>query len=111
MWTLGSSQDPLILTPFVEQGEIELGRMLSRVAQPLPGLQGHEMVRSYSGFFKVNQTVDKNIFFWFFPALVSCQLSLYTETAFRPLLSLETQFMRTSSFSFLGGSSGAKLPF
>ncbi|KAI5704821.1 hypothetical protein M8J76_014031 [Diaphorina citri] len=57
---------PLILTDYIERGELVKAKNLSKVN--LPGLN----ITSYSGFFRVNSTVDKNhssaLFFWFFPA-------------------------------------------
>ncbi|KFM61846.1 putative serine carboxypeptidase CPVL, partial [Stegodyphus mimosarum] len=58
--------EPLILTPFIESGDIELARNLSQT-KPLPGCNLHLL--SYSGFFTVRKEYDSNIFFWFFPAL------------------------------------------
>ena len=57
----------LILTPYIESGNIEEARNLSRVSGgPFP-----EDIPSYSGFFTVNETYDSNLFFWFFPSEVS----------------------------------------
>lgn len=56
---------PLFLTPYIESGQLEEGRSLSKVVG-LPDLQ----LKSYSGFLTVNKTYDSNMFFWFFPALV-----------------------------------------
>ena len=57
----------LILTPYIEDGNIEEARRLSAVSGgPFP-----EDIPSYSGFFTVNAQYDSNLFFWFFPAEVS----------------------------------------
>eukprot|EP00062_Callorhinchus_milii_P015095 gi/632964986/ref/XP_007898667.1/ PREDICTED: probable serine carboxypeptidase CPVL [Callorhinchus milii] len=54
---------PLMLTPYLEAGEIEKARELSLVG-PLEG----PVVKSYSGYLTVNKTCNSNLFFWFFPA-------------------------------------------
>ncbi|KAL3831848.1 hypothetical protein ACJMK2_023547 [Sinanodonta woodiana] len=54
---------PLFLTPYIESGQIEKARQLSRV-----GPLGEVNLESYSGFFTVNKTYNSNMFFWFFPA-------------------------------------------
>jgi hypothetical protein len=57
----------LILTPYIEAGNIEEARTLSNVSGgPFP-----DDIPSYSGFFTVNKQYDSNLFFWFFPAEVS----------------------------------------
>jgi len=57
----------LILTPYIEQGNIEEARNLSAVrGEPIP-----DDIPSYSGFFTVNENYNSNLFFWFFPAEVS----------------------------------------
>jgi hypothetical protein len=60
-----SPGDPLFLTPLIEQGQIDLAKNLSRVG-PIKGTN----LPSYSGYFTVNKTIQSNLFFWFFPALV-----------------------------------------
>jgi vitellogenic carboxypeptidase-like protein len=54
---------PLFLTPYIESGQIEQAKNLSRV-----NLQPDYSYPSYSGYFTVNKTLESNIFFWFFPA-------------------------------------------
>ncbi|XP_036897128.1 probable serine carboxypeptidase CPVL [Sturnira hondurensis] len=54
---------PLVLTPYIEAGNVTEGRRLSTVAP----FQGLNMV-SYCGFLTVNKTYNSNLFFWFFPA-------------------------------------------
>lgn len=58
--------EPLILTDYIEQNQLDKAKNLSEVK--LLGIN----VTSYAGFFRVNSTVDKNhssaLFFWFFPA-------------------------------------------
>ena len=58
---------PLFLTPYIESGKIEEARKLSRVG-PLPNAPN---ITSYSGLLTVNKKYNSNMFFWFFPALVS----------------------------------------
>lgn len=58
---------PLFLTPYIDKGDVETGRSLSIVG-PMPNAP---TVKSYSGFFTVSKEYNSNIFFWFFPALVS----------------------------------------
>ena len=55
--------EPLLLTPFIESGQIDQARNLSRV-----NLQPDYSFPSYSGFLTVNKTHQSNLFFWFFPA-------------------------------------------
>ncbi|XP_046961869.1 venom serine carboxypeptidase-like [Vanessa cardui] len=52
----------LILTPFIEKGQIEEARNASIVNSDI--FLGYQ---SYSGFLTVNKTYNSNIFFWYFP--------------------------------------------
>ncbi|KAF7669426.1 hypothetical protein LDENG_00186620 [Lucifuga dentata] len=62
---------PLFLTPYLEKGAIEEARKLSLVGE-LPGAN----VKSYAGYFTVNQKYNSNLFFWFFPAqMAKCEKS------------------------------------
>ena len=54
---------PLFLTPYLEAGQIDQARNLSRV-----NLQPDYAYPSYAGYLTVNKTHDSNLFFWFFPA-------------------------------------------
>lgn len=59
---------PLFLTPLIEAGNITLARDLSLVLA-LPNSSPDIPDRpSYSGFITVNETLNSNLFFWFFPA-------------------------------------------
>uniref|UniRef100_A0A1B6EFH6 Carboxypeptidase n=1 Tax=Clastoptera arizonana TaxID=38151 RepID=A0A1B6EFH6_9HEMI len=60
---IGDPGTPLILTPFIESGNITLAQNLSRVKE----LKYHDI--SYSGFLTVDKQYDSNMFFWFFPAI------------------------------------------
>ncbi|XP_068619117.1 vitellogenic carboxypeptidase-like isoform X2 [Battus philenor] len=53
---------PLILTPYIERGETEIARALSR-NDPMV----LKNIKSYSGFINVNETESWNLFFWYFP--------------------------------------------
>lgn len=69
---LGGQDDlaPLFLTPYIESGKLAEGRNLSEV-RGLPGPQ----IKSYAGYLTVNKTYNSNLFFWFFPPLVSdCEI-------------------------------------
>ncbi|XP_069684769.1 venom serine carboxypeptidase-like [Periplaneta americana] len=55
---------PLILTPYIETGDIETARNLSSVA----GGPFSNDVLSFSGYFTVNKEYNSNLFVWFFPA-------------------------------------------
>jgi vitellogenic carboxypeptidase-like protein len=55
--------EPLFLTPYIESGQIDQARNLSRV-----NLQPAYSYPSYSGYLTVNKTHQSNLFFWFFPA-------------------------------------------
>lgn len=59
----GNAGDPLILTPYLKSGSIELAQNLSRV--PLTNKIGFE---SYAGFFTVDTQYNSNLYFWYFPA-------------------------------------------
>lgn len=54
----------LMITPYLNEGNITEARLLSRV-DLFPG------VTSYSGFLTVDDTCKSHLFFWFFPAAVS----------------------------------------
>ncbi|XP_071108883.1 probable serine carboxypeptidase CPVL isoform X3 [Haliotis cracherodii] len=55
---------PLLLTPYIERGDIEKARLVSETGSYIPQ-PGH------SGFLTVNKTTNSNMFFWFFPAQVN----------------------------------------
>lgn len=57
---------PLFLTPLIESNKIDEARNKALV-------QSKEMgdVSSYAGYFTINKKYNSNIFFWFFPAVVS----------------------------------------
>ncbi|KAL4712842.1 hypothetical protein ACJJTC_011912 [Scirpophaga incertulas] len=52
----------LLLTPYIKEGKLEEARKASEVNPDI--FLG---VKSYSGFFTVNETYNSNIFFWYFP--------------------------------------------
>ncbi|XP_045461511.1 venom serine carboxypeptidase-like [Harmonia axyridis] len=57
------SKDALFLTPYIELGFIEEGRKAAEVSSDI-----FLNTKSYSGFFTVNHTYNKNLFGWFFPS-------------------------------------------
>jgi hypothetical protein len=64
---VGDVGEPLFLTPYIEAGNIEEARKLSKVG-PLPNGPN---ITSYSGYITVDKKLNSNMFFWFIPALVS----------------------------------------
>ncbi|XP_071942895.1 probable serine carboxypeptidase CPVL [Antedon mediterranea] len=58
---------PLILTPYIESGNIDEGRKLSLVSTL------NSTIKSYAGYFTVDKTFNSNTFFWFFPAEVNSE--------------------------------------
>ncbi|XP_035908430.1 vitellogenic carboxypeptidase-like [Anopheles stephensi] len=65
--TKGNDGDPLLLTPYIEQGKIVEGQAAARVNQT-SRLKGF---KSYSGFFTVDKRYNSNLYFWYFPAKVN----------------------------------------
>lgn len=63
-----STRAPLFLTPLIEAGNITMARNLSLVLTLPNSLPDIPNRPSYSGFITVNETLDSNLFFWFFPA-------------------------------------------
>jgi len=57
-----NSGEPLILTPLIENGQIEEARRLASV----PPLVGN--ITSYAGYLTTDIECGSNMFFWFFPA-------------------------------------------
>lgn len=53
---------PLILTPYIKQGNIELAQNLSQVQ-----LTEKLGFRSHAGFFTVHNKYNSNLYFWYFP--------------------------------------------
>nr|CAD7402759.1 unnamed protein product [Timema cristinae] len=79
---LGDVGDKLILTPYLQSGQIEEAQQLSRVqGAPFP-----DDIPSYSGFFTVNEKYDSNLFFWFFPAQLSTVWTLQYNYEEAPVL-------------------------
>ena len=60
--------NPLILTPFIENGDIATARNLSKVDP------NFSEITSYTGFFTVNKKYNSNLFFWFVPAQVNFKI-------------------------------------
>nr|BAN20310.1 retinoid-inducible serine carboxypeptidase [Riptortus pedestris] len=54
--------EPLFLTPYIENGEIEKAQLAAFV-NPIVG-----DLSSYAGFITVNKSCSSNLFFWYFPA-------------------------------------------
>lgn len=54
--------DPLILTEFIEKGDIQGGQRAAKVENFVDGID------SYSGYFTVDPKYDSNMFFWYFPS-------------------------------------------
>lgn len=59
--------NPLILTPFLENGQIDQAKDLAQVR----GISEDLGIQTYSGFFTVNKTYDSNLFFWYAPSKFS----------------------------------------
>ncbi|XP_034827925.2 venom serine carboxypeptidase-like [Maniola hyperantus] len=59
----GPAGNPLILTPYVERGDVELSRNLSRVT-----FTENIGFTSHAGFFTVDVKYNSNLYFWYFPA-------------------------------------------
>ena len=64
-FNLSAVGDPLILTPFIENGNSDQAKNLSKVDTEFSGIE------SYTGFFTVNKKYNSNLFFWYVPAQVS----------------------------------------
>nr|AEE62766.1 unknown [Dendroctonus ponderosae] len=56
-------EEPLILTPFINEGRIEEAQQAARVQSSL----FHDVV-SYAGYFTVDERFDSNLWFWYFPS-------------------------------------------
>ena len=56
--------EPLILTPLIENGDVEKARNLSKLDPQFSDID------SYTGFFTVNKKYNSNLFFWYVPAQV-----------------------------------------
>lgn len=61
-----NSGKPLFLTPLIRKGLLSYARNLSKV-----GMAVSTDITSYSGYLTVNQAYGSNMFFWYFPAIVS----------------------------------------
>lgn len=60
------SNDALYLTKYIEKGQYDLAKSLSKVNSiEMKGVQ------SYSGYFTVDKLYNSNMFFWYFPAAVN----------------------------------------
>ncbi|XP_066250446.1 vitellogenic carboxypeptidase-like [Euwallacea similis] len=55
--------EPLILTPYLEEGKIEEAQKAAKVEHSSFG-----NIESYAGYFTVDAVYDSNIWFWFFPS-------------------------------------------
>ncbi|KAK4875528.1 hypothetical protein RN001_011950 [Aquatica leii] len=57
---------PLILTPLIKSGNIKEAQEAAEVK-----FDGFKGIRSYSGYFTVNEQYNSNLFFWFFPSEIN----------------------------------------
>jgi hypothetical protein len=62
-----SAAEPLLLTPYLRNGQILRAKQLAKVADVF---RPHRVL-SYSGYFTVSDEHNSNLFFWFFPAPVN----------------------------------------
>lgn len=63
--------EPLYLTPYIQRGEIEIAQELSKIVDPLVGIDPDDQPDNmHSGFFTVNEQKGNHLFFWFIPATV-----------------------------------------
>ncbi|XP_032527798.2 venom serine carboxypeptidase-like [Danaus plexippus] len=58
----GDAGEPLLLTPFIENGDIESARNMSRVL-----FTEKIGFRSHAGFLTINAKYNSNLYFWYFP--------------------------------------------
>ena len=58
------NEEPLFLTPFINNGQFEEAKNLARVTR-LPNSTID--IESYSGYITVRNDINSNLFFWFFP--------------------------------------------
>ncbi|XP_046409282.1 venom serine carboxypeptidase-like [Ischnura elegans] len=65
---VGDAGERLILTPLIQQGKIERHGPWAEV-KDLTDDPKVQAIKSYSGYFTVNETYNSNLFFWFFPAM------------------------------------------
>ena len=61
--------EPLILTPLIKAGKIKAARDQAKV-------EGLTDLENYSGFFQVDETKKANLFFWYFPTVVSIKQNI-----------------------------------
>uniref|UniRef100_A0A6P7GKH8 Carboxypeptidase n=1 Tax=Diabrotica virgifera virgifera TaxID=50390 RepID=A0A6P7GKH8_DIAVI len=59
---VGDAGEPLILTDLIKNGDIIWAKGKAKVTDFLPE------VSSYAGYFRVDETYNSNLFFWFFPS-------------------------------------------
>lgn len=59
------SGTPLFLSRYIQTGRAAEGRRLAEVRQPE---LVKKKIKSYSGYFTVDERYDSNLFFWYFPA-------------------------------------------
>ena len=55
-------------------GDYKTAQHLANVTDPLDGI-GVLPFESYAGYITTNESTNSNIFFWFFPAIVSLNLA------------------------------------
>ena len=58
---------PLLLSQYIKQNRLSDAKALSEVN----GLLNVKNIKSYSGFITVDEKYNSNLFFWFFPSMVS----------------------------------------
>lgn len=92
---MGGSGDPLLLTPFIDRGQLSYARNLSRVGKALSS-----ELTSYSGYLTVNPKYQSNMFFWYFPATVSTVTYslriLFFSIPLAEILDLNSKIFKTS---------------
>ncbi|GFN85928.1 carboxypeptidase [Plakobranchus ocellatus] len=71
----GHSEKPLHLSPYIEAGDIQTARSLSRVKDVCDNQSRSDcdvtIPESYAGYLTVEQDYGKHLFFWYFPSQIN----------------------------------------
>ncbi|CAG7817907.1 unnamed protein product, partial [Allacma fusca] len=58
----------LFLTPLIKSGDLDKARAAALDSTKLSEVKSDKEVKSFSGYFTIDESKNSNLFFWFFPA-------------------------------------------